>query len=82
MLFIGIDTGILELVVHIADEAGEQIAHFKVNKTHKGLNELLSQACHHEENPDSIICGIEGKSGLVVEFLLQHNSISSSTSVS
>ncbi len=23
--------------------------------------------------PDSIICGIEGKSGLVVDFLLQHN---------
>ena len=34
MLFVGIDTGILELVVHIANETGEQIAHFKVKKTH------------------------------------------------
>lgn len=72
MLSIGIDDGIIQLVVHMTDEKGDKIEHFRVNRNHKGLNELLAQALIHEENPDEIICGIEGKSGLVVDFLLQH----------
>jgi len=73
MLFIGIDKEDFQLVAHMADEKGDALEHFRVKKNPKGLNELLSSACLHEENPDEIICGIEGKSGLVVDFLLQHN---------
>jgi transposase len=73
MLSIGIDEGITQLVVHIASETGEVIQHFRVNRTHKGLNELLARACIIKENPNEIICGIERQSGLVVDFLLQHN---------
>lgn len=72
MLFLGIDDGIIQLVVHIASETGEKIEHFRVKKSHQGLNELLHRACAHADDPDDIICGIERTSGLVVDFLTQY----------